>query len=105
MNAALKGWLVVHWLAALDAPADAGAADAGAADAGAADAGAADAGAADAAETDGAGVAPDPHAAANAVTNPNAMDERTMSLVLNKAPPPCLSVTVWSSSRVCHAFL
>jgi hypothetical protein len=120
MKAALNGWLVVHWSAALvrvgdgtgvaseaawdgDAAAE-GATDAGATDAGAAaDAGAADAGATDAGATDaGAGVEDELHAAKRAATTPSTADNRIVRLVpftellldcQRSCPARC--VTVW----------
>jgi hypothetical protein len=116
MKAALKGWLVVHWSAALvrtgdgtgvasDAAWEGDAAAEGATDAGATDAGAAaEAGAAaDAGATDaGAGVEAELHAASRAATTPSTADNRIVRLVpftellldcQRSCPARC--VTVW----------
>jgi hypothetical protein len=110
MKAALNGWLVVHWSAALvrvgdgtgvasEAAWDGDAAAEGATDAGATDAGAAaDAGATDA----GAGVEDELHAAKRAATTPSTADNRIVRLVpftellldcQRSCPARC--VTVW----------
>jgi hypothetical protein len=115
MKAALNGWLVVHWSAALvrvgdgtgvasEAAWDGDAAAEGATDAGATDAGAAaDAGATDAGATDaGAGVEDELHAAKRAATTPSTADNRIVRLVpftellldcQRSCPARC--VTVW----------
>src|SRR5487761_2562202 len=87
MNAALNGLLVVHWLSAADAAAEAAGADDCAAEAAADAAGAAEAGAAD-----GAGVDAEPHAARSTVTNPTTNANRALRLAPFTGKPPRLPI-------------
>src|SRR5487761_2033711 len=88
MNAALNGLLVVHWLPAADAAAEAAGADDGAAEAAVDAAGAAEAGAAD-----GAGVDAEPHAARSTVTNPTTNANRALRLAPFTGMPPRLPIS------------